>query len=149
MSEDDTTRQTPPSPGDTFVRDAGVPNAGVVAPNHAAAEGAPEVDTGETESNSSGGFFASLFDSSATGPTVDQLAKEYPDLPRWSRYHLRMLIRVSGGDGTPPVVDGFVGTLLFGLPVISSMRQDENTDESSQDEEEADDDPAALAAAGV
>ncbi|ELK44148.1 hypothetical protein D320_22090, partial [Haloferax sp. BAB-2207] len=66
MPEDGET-PSPPSPGDTFVRDAGVPNMG--PQNHAAAEGA-QADAGESDGDSSGGVFAALFDADATGPPV-------------------------------------------------------------------------------
>ncbi|GGC53068.1 hypothetical protein [Haloferax sulfurifontis] len=147
MPEDGET-PTPPSPGDTFVRNAGVPNAGGAA-NHAAAEGA-QADAGESDGDSSKGVFAALFDADATGPAVSQLRSEYPDLPRGSHYLLRMLIRVSGGDGTPPVVDGAVGTTLLGLQYLpSETAQDGGEDESdSSSDEGVDDDLAPLAGVG-
>ncbi|MBC9985161.1 hypothetical protein E4P24_02080 [Haloferax sp. AS1] len=148
MPEDGET-PSPPSPGDTFVRNAGVPNVGGAA-NHAAAEGA-EADAGKNDGDSSGGVFAALFDADATGPAVSQLRSEYPDLPRGSHYLLRMLIRVSGGDGTPPVVDGAVGTTLLGLQYLpSETAQDGNGDEndSGQNDEDLDDDLAPLAGVG-
>lgn len=70
-----------------------------------------EDDAAEPNVSSSPNLLARLLDGTATGPTINELRREY-DLQRSESLILRGVLRWAGADGMPPIGEISLGGIL-------------------------------------
>ncbi|ADE04406.1 hypothetical protein [Haloferax volcanii] len=144
MPEDGET-PSPPSPGDTFVRDAGVPNMGATA-NHAAAEGAPA-----EESVGSSSTLRDMVLSTEPKRSLDEIESPWAPERGGPKRVFRGFQKMGDIDGMPAgfdVVVGLAETAVLILDHVEEQNDGDQSDDAGQNDEDLDDDLAPLAGVG-